>query len=77
MTSITVIHPKKMAAILKKLGFRLERQKGSHAYYKHPDGRSTVVPMHHGEDLGKGIIRQILSSIEISAEEYEKLRKSV
>lgn len=77
MTGLIVISPKKMAAVLRKLGFELDRQRGSHAYYKHPDGRSVVVPMHAGEDLGKGLIREILKSIELSIEDYEKLRRSV
>ena len=77
MTAITVVSAKKMVAILRRLGFELDRQRGSHAYYKHPDGRSVVVPMHAGEDLGKGLIRQILKSAELSVEEYEALRKSV
>ena len=77
MTGLTVIPPKKMAAILRRLGFELDRQRGSHAYYKHPDGRGVVVPMHAGEDLGKGLIREILKSIELSVEEYEKLRQGL
>ena len=77
MTAITVISAKRMAAILRRLGFDLDRQRGSHAYYKHADGRSVVLPMHAGEDLGKGLIRQILKSIELSVGEYEALRRDV
>lgn len=77
MTPLTVIPSKKMVAILRRLGFKLDRQRGSHAHYKHPDGRCVVVPMHAGEDLGKGLIREILKSIELSIDEYERLRRSV
>jgi predicted RNA binding protein YcfA (HicA-like mRNA interferase family) len=66
-----------MAKILAKLGFKLIRQKGSHAFFSHSDGRATVVPMHKGEDLGKGIIKAILNDIEISLEEYDRLRRGV
>jgi len=31
--------------------------------------------MHVGEDLGKGLIREILKSVEISVEEYDRLRR--
>ncbi|MCX6377803.1 MAG: type II toxin-antitoxin system HicA family toxin [Armatimonadetes bacterium] len=75
MTAITPISAKRMTAVLRRLGFELLRQRGSHAYYKHPDGRSAVVPMHAGEDLGKGIVREILRSIGISSEEFARLRK--
>ena len=64
-----------MARVLKHLGFELVRQKGSHAYYRHSDGRVTVLPMHRGEDLGRGLLRAILRDIEISPEEFERLRK--
>jgi predicted RNA binding protein YcfA (HicA-like mRNA interferase family) len=35
--------------ILKRAGFEEVRQKGSHVFLKHPDGRRTVVPVHAGE----------------------------
>lgn len=77
MTALTVIPAKKMAAILRRLGFQLVRQRGSHAYYSHSDGRSVVVPTHAGEDLGKGLIREILRSIDLTVDEYERLRREV
>ena len=46
-------------------GFRKIRQKGSHARYAHPDGRSTVIPIHAGETIGPGLLLQILSDIGI------------
>ena len=46
--------------LLRKQGFDLDRQSGSHAIYIHPDGRRTTVPMHAGRDLAKGTLRQIL-----------------
>ena len=63
-----------MARLLTRLGFVQLRQKGSHAYFKHPDGRATVVPMHKGEMLGRGLIRSVLREIGLSPREYEKLR---
>ena len=59
------------------LPFLFIRQKGSHAYFRHPDGRATVIPIHKGEDLGRGLIRAILRDIDILPEEYEHLRKKV
>jgi len=77
LTKLVVISPAKMAKILEKLGFRLVRQKGSHAFYQHSDGKATVIPVHKGEDLGKGIIKSIINDIEISLVEYDKLRQEV
>ncbi len=50
--------------ILKKLGFQPIRQRGSHIYFKHPDGRATVVPFHKGENISKGLLKKILQDIE-------------
>lgn len=59
--------------VLRKLGFYEVRQKGSHVCFKHPDGRFTLVPRHSGEDIGRGLLRQILREINISPEEFSKL----
>jgi predicted RNA binding protein YcfA (HicA-like mRNA interferase family) len=40
---------------------------------RHPDGRSTVVPVHSGEVLGPGIISKILQDTEIDREEFRRL----
>lgn len=57
---------------LQKLGFYRTDQKGSHVMWEHPDGRFTSVPHHGGEDIGRGLLRQILREIEISPEEFMK-----
>ena len=54
---------------LNKMGFCKIRQKGSHMFFKHPDGRFTLVPHHSNEDIGKGLLRQILREINISPKE--------
>ena len=62
-----------MVNILHKLGFSELRQRGSHKFFVHEDGRTTTVP-YHNNDLGRGLIRKILKDIKISVEEYESLR---
>ena len=76
MSKLTIISSKDMVRILEILGFNEIRQKGSHKSFKHVDGRTTVIPF-HGEDLGRGLIRKVLKDIEISPDEYEKLRKRI
>ena len=58
--------------ILHKMGFQDIRQKGSHKYFRHPDGRATVVPVHPGRDIGKGLLRSILNEIQVNREEFFK-----
>jgi predicted RNA binding protein YcfA (HicA-like mRNA interferase family) len=40
-----------MEKLLRRLGFDIVRQKGSHVFYRHPDGRTTTLPNHPGRDL--------------------------
>ena len=77
MSKLSIVSSSQMARILRHLGFVLVRQKGSHVYYRHPDGRVTVVPVHKGEDLGRGLVRAILRDIELSPEEFDRLRREV
>ena len=55
---------------LVELGFVSVRQKGSHVFYKHPDGRTTVVPVHAGESVGRRLFSKILSDIKLTPEEF-------
>ena len=38
--------------VARKLGFEKVRQKGSHARWQHPDGRSTTIPIHSNAEIG-------------------------
>jgi predicted RNA binding protein YcfA (HicA-like mRNA interferase family) len=65
-----------MEKVLFRLGFRSVRQKGSHVFYRHPDGRTTTVPNHGGRDLAKPLVREILREIELSPAEFlEELKR--
>ncbi|MEA3143095.1 MAG: hypothetical protein QOG31_419 [Thermoplasmata archaeon] len=44
---------------LQEQGFHPKRQIGSHIFYAHPDGRSTVVPR-HGKDLKPRLVAKLL-----------------
>jgi predicted RNA binding protein YcfA (HicA-like mRNA interferase family) len=68
------LKPIEVIRILERLGFSRIRQRGSHIYMRHPDGRATVVPFHKGEDIGKGLLKKILQDTELAWEEFDKLR---
>ncbi|MCM2283526.1 MAG: type II toxin-antitoxin system HicA family toxin [Desulfobacula sp.] len=57
---------------LRKLGFEVIRIKGSHHFLQHKDGRCTVVPLHRGESIGRGLLAQILQDCDITKEELQK-----
>ena len=76
MSRLRIIDARKIEKLLLKLGFERVRQKGSHVFYRHPDGRTTSVPHHRGRDLARPLIKEILREIELNSEEYEEyLRK--
>ncbi|MBU3923648.1 MAG: type II toxin-antitoxin system HicA family toxin [Nanoarchaeota archaeon] len=62
-----------LTKFLTKIGFQLIRQRGSHMFYRHADGRTTVVPNHSGKQIKRGLLRGILNEIKITREEFFKL----
>ena len=73
MSKLVLISGKKFCKILEKLGFEKIYGKGSHVRFKHSDGRRTVVPVHENEDLGKGLLLEILKQIKLSRDEFLEL----
>ncbi|PIS13956.1 hypothetical protein COT65_01485 [Candidatus Shapirobacteria bacterium CG09_land_8_20_14_0_10_47_13] len=69
MTKLSPIKPRKLVKILKKKGFCQIRQRGSHQFFIHPDGRTTVIPFHPTKEIGPGLLRQILNDIKMSPKE--------
>lgn len=57
-----------------KLGFVKARQKGSHARWKHPDGRSTTIPVHGNAEIGGWLFQEILKQLSITEQEFNQLR---
>lgn len=72
MPKLPVVSAKQLIKILENVGFVETRQKGSHKFFKHSDGRVTSVPFHSG-DLGRGLLRKILNQIKISPDKLRKL----
>jgi predicted RNA binding protein YcfA (HicA-like mRNA interferase family) len=67
-----IINAKQLIKALKKKGFVLDRQKGSHAIYIRDNVRVTV-PVHGKKDLHIGVLNQILTDAKISFEELRDL----
>jgi len=70
MDSIKPLPFKKVIKAPEKLGFQRIRQKGSHLFMRHPDGRTTIITVHPGEDIGKGMIRKIINDAKITRDEW-------
>jgi predicted RNA binding protein YcfA (HicA-like mRNA interferase family) len=73
VNKLPILKALKLVQILEKIGFERIRQKGSHLFLRHPDGRTTVVPIHRGQDIPPGLMRSILNDIELTREEFLKL----
>ena len=58
---------------LRHAGFEVLRVKGSHHMLRHPDGRTTVVPVHAGETLGPGLLGQIIKDAELDRDQFIEL----
>jgi len=59
-------------AVLRRAGFEILRIRGSHHFLQHPDGRSTVVPVHAGETIGPGLLKKIIKDAEMEVEAFER-----
>ena len=77
MSRLPRITAKDLTRAVEKLGFVYARQKGSHAVFKHQDGRRTTISIHPGKIIGPGLLRKIIDKdLEISKEGFVKvLRK--
>jgi predicted RNA binding protein YcfA (HicA-like mRNA interferase family) len=73
MSKLPIVNARQLEKLLLQLGFIIQRQKGSHKFYKHSDGRYTTTPHHPGEDLSRPLIKTILNQIDLSSEEFIQL----
>ncbi len=68
---LPVLSGEELIKILKKMGFKVIRQKGSHVFLKHLDGRTTVVPIHPGESIDRGLLNKIIKKdLKMDREEF-------
>ena len=73
MPKLPLMSAREVSQALKKWGFILKRQEGSHMFFEHPDGRTTVIPNHPGEDIDRGLLNKIIKhDLQVSREEFLK-----
>ncbi|MEO1003312.1 MAG: type II toxin-antitoxin system HicA family toxin [Cyanobacteria bacterium J06638_7] len=70
MGSTPVRKSSEVADILRRLGFDVVRQRGSHLQLRDPRGRCTTVPVHKGRDISPSLLRQIAKDIGLTLEEF-------
>ncbi len=77
MSKLPLVDAKTFEKLLLYLGFEIKRQKGSHVFYRHPDGRYTTLPHHNDRTIGRSLTRSILRQIEITLEEFIELLNKI
>ncbi|WP_392481339.1 type II toxin-antitoxin system HicA family toxin [Nostoc sp. C110] len=73
MSQFPSVTGREVIAALSKVDFEVARVRGSHHIMIHSDGRRTVVPVHSGETIGRGLLAQILRDCQITREEFREL----
>ena len=74
MEKLPLLKAQELAKILIRMGFEQPRkQSGSHMFFRHPDGRTTVIPNHPTEEIDRRLLNKIIKKdLQISREEFEK-----
>ncbi|HYX08461.1 MAG TPA: type II toxin-antitoxin system HicA family toxin [Bacteroidales bacterium] len=69
MRNFPALTPKDIVKILKRKGFILDRSRGSHQIWLHPDSSKRVVVPMHKKDLPAGTLHSILKQAGIDKDE--------
>lgn len=72
MTGVPALSGREIVRALGVIGYRVVRRRGSHFRLSCPGKKSVTVPDYRM--IGKGLLRKILRDVDISPEEFAKLR---
>jgi predicted RNA binding protein YcfA (HicA-like mRNA interferase family) len=67
------ISGKDLLKVFRKLGFEVERQRGSHVFLRHPDGRRLTIPVY--DEMPVNLLIWILAEANISRDQFLRLIK--
>lgn len=75
MSKLPLLTAKELIKILEKLDFEYKRQKGSHKFFQHKDGRTTVIPEHGNEQIDRGLLNKIIKQdLQMNLEDFIKAK---
>lgn len=72
MSRLPAVTGKDLVRALEGAGFEVVRTRSSHHFLRHADGRATVVPVHAGETVGRGLMAKILRDAELTRDELRE-----
>ncbi|MBC8278109.1 MAG: type II toxin-antitoxin system HicA family toxin [FCB group bacterium] len=71
---LPIIKPKVLIRALKRCGYIIDHQTGSHVFLKHPDNPTRIATIpYHNRDLAKGTLKSILRQTEMSVDDLIEL----
>ncbi len=71
MPKLPLLTAKELSRVLERLGFVFKRQEGSHMFFEHQDGRTTIIPNHPREEIDRGLLNKIIKhDLKITREEF-------
>jgi len=75
MTRLPVVSGRQCVASLRRVGFYVKRQEGSHIILRRDEPFAQVVVPDHGQ-LDRGTLRAIVRSAGLSVDEFERLLRA-
>lgn len=71
---LPVVRARDVIRVAQKLGFVLDRQRGSHAIFFRPRDRArAVIPVHAGKDLRPKTLLSIIEDLGLTVEEFVEM----
>lgn len=67
------IKPKEFIRRLKKMGFRIDHQTGSHIVLFNKEGRRIIVPF-HAKEMKRGLLFGLIKQSGLTVEEFQKTK---
>ncbi|MBN2013898.1 MAG: type II toxin-antitoxin system HicA family toxin [Candidatus Altiarchaeota archaeon] len=64
---------RRVSKVLKKLGFTVARQSGSHMIFKNSEGKRITLPYHSKRILHPKLLKSVLKDAGVSIEEFKRL----
>jgi predicted RNA binding protein YcfA (HicA-like mRNA interferase family) len=65
-----VCNANEVIRVLRRNGFSLVGQHGSHQKWRHPDGRQTIVAQHGSKPIPIGTLKSILKGSGLDADDF-------
>jgi predicted RNA binding protein YcfA (HicA-like mRNA interferase family) len=77
VSRLTLCEYRRLARVAEQAGFVWVRRSSSHNTFRHPDGRTVVIPDHGSQVIVRPLLRHIIRDLGLSVDEYNDLLDQV